>query len=84
MQEFDKHEIDTSVQLDAYEQTRRSQAPELEAPASSQPPTTPHNVDEEDADDTDSEDRDQGEPSSFDILQDDGYRVTYKKERKAM
>ena len=58
MQEFDKHEVVTSVQLDGDEQTRRSQTPELRAPTSLQPPLSPHNVDEEKADDIDSEDGD--------------------------
>ena len=38
MQEFDKHDIDTSVQLDDYEQTRQRQTPEIGASASPQPP----------------------------------------------
>ena len=71
MQEFDKHEIDTSQQLDEYEQIRRSQTPELGATTSAQPSIAPHNNDEDDADDTDFEEGDQGKPSLFDILQDD-------------
>ena len=68
IQEFDKHEIDTSVHLDAYEQTRRSQTPKLGATIYPQPPTTPHKADEEEAGDTDSEEGHQGEPSLFNIL----------------
>ena len=75
MQEFDKHEIDTSVQLDGYEQGRKRQTPELGATTFSQPPTTTHTTDqeeveEEETDKMDSEE-DEVEPSLFDILQDD-------------
>ena len=56
MQEFDKHDIVTSVQLDDYEQTRRTQTLELGASASPQPPPQPHNTNDESADDiTDTE-----------------------------
>ena len=50
MQEFDKHEIGAFVQLDNYEQTRRGETEELEAPTSSQQPPQPHNTDEKGAD----------------------------------
>ena len=74
MQEFVKHEIDTSVQLDCYEQTKRSQTPNLKAPTTSQQPPTAQNADEEEGnadDDTNTDHGDEEEPSLFDILHDD-------------
>ena len=68
MQEFDKHEIDTVVQFEAYEAERQSQTPGLSAPeptASSQP-STKHTHQNEEFDNDD-----EHEPSLFDILHDD-------------
>ena len=78
MEEFDAHEIDTSVKLDGYERDRRQQTAELGPPPASQP-QPPDNEDNEgnrgdaDADDNDNDNKqEQGvEPSLYNILQDD-------------
>ena len=67
MQEFDKHDIDTAVQFEAYEAERQRQTPGLGAPettTTSQPLTEPAQPMEE------SDDDDEHEPSLFDILDD--------------
>ena len=46
MEEFDAHDIDTSVKLDGYERDRRQQMAEVGAPPASQPPP-PNNEDNE-------------------------------------
>ena len=80
MQEFDKHDVDTSVELDNIEAERVSKTPGLGAPDSTEPrPSTEEahqeNDDEEDTkdedDDDDSATTQEEEPSLFDILQDD-------------
>ena len=80
MQEFDKHDVDTSVELDTVEAERVSKipglgAPESEVPRSSTKETHQQTNDEEDTEDeeedADFEPRHEGEPSLFDILQDD-------------
>ena len=73
MQEFDKHDIDTSVQFDAYEAERRSQTPSLGAPVLVAPSPQPSIEDTQQStkSDDDEEDMQQPEPSLFDILQDD-------------
>ena len=73
MQEFDKHEIDTSIQLEGHEQTRRNQTPELGDPTSSQPPPSDRNTNAKNADDdtnTNTDNDNEVEPSLFNILQD--------------
>ena len=74
MQEFDKHDIDTVVQLDAFEAERQSQIPGLRAPeAVATPPPRPSTEDTQQpaySNDDDKESQ-QHEPSLFDILQDD-------------
>ena len=68
MQEFDKHDIDTTFQFEAYEDERQRQTPGLNAPdtaTTSQPSTEPKKQTEE------SDDDDEHEPSLFDILDDD-------------
>ena len=67
MQEFDKHDIDTAVQFEAYEAERQRQTPGLGAPettTTSQPLTEPAQPMEE------SDDDDEHEPSLFDIFDD--------------
>ena len=68
MQEFDKHEIDTAIQLEAYEAERQSQTLCLSAPEpiASSRPSTEHTHQTEESDDDD-----EHEPSLFDILDDD-------------
>ena len=71
MQEFDNHEIDTSVQLDGYEQTRRIQTPELGAPTSSQSPPSPHNTDADNTDEdtnTETDNDNEAEPRNRTII----------------
>ena len=76
MEEFDAHDIDTSVKLDGYEQDRRQQTAELGPPPSSQP-QPPHNEgnegnrDNDDDNENDDEQEQGAEPSFYDILQDD-------------
>ena len=79
MQEFDKHDIDTSVQLDHVEAERVSKTPGLGAPETSQPgPLTEQahheNNTEEDTDTNDNvaelHPRPDEEPSIFDIFDD--------------
>ena len=68
MQEFDKHDIDTAVQFEAYEAERQRQTPGLSAldtATMSRPSTEPEQQMEE------SDDDDEHEPSLFDILDDD-------------
>ena len=75
MQEFDKHDVDTSVKLDAFEAERQSQTPGLATPETVEPqPSTEntHQFTEFDEEDEESEEElQQSEPSLFDILQDD-------------
>ena len=74
MQEFDKHDIDTAVQLDAFEAERQSQIPGLGAPEPvAPPPPRPSTEDTQQPADSDDDDKEsqQHEPSLFDILQDD-------------
>ena len=80
MQEFHKHDVNTSVQLANIEAERVSKTHGLRAPesAESRPSTkeahqeTEKDEDNDDEDeDTDNEARQEGEPSLFDILQDD-------------
>ena len=65
MQEFDKHDIDTVVQFEAYEAERQFQTPRLGAPepATTSRPSTEHTHQTEESDDDD-----EHEPSLFDIL----------------
>ena len=78
MQEFDKHDIDTSVQLDKVEAERVSKTPGLGAPETSQPgPSTEQGHQEHNQnDDTDTNDDvaklppRPDEPSIFDIFDD--------------
>ena len=68
MQEFDKHDIDTAVQFEAYEAERQRQTPGLSASdtaTTSRPSTEPEKQMEE------SDDFNEHEPSLFDILDDD-------------
>ena len=68
MQEFDKHDIETAVQFEAYEAERQRQTPGLSAPdtaTTSRPSTEPENQRAE------SDDDEEPEPSIFDILEDD-------------
>ena len=67
MQEFDKHEVDMAVQLEAYEAERQRQTPGLNAPetATTSRPSTEHTQQMEESDDDDKH-----EPSLFDILDD--------------
>ena len=69
MEEFDAHDIDTSVKLDGYERDRRQQMTELRPPPTSQPPP-PDNEDNEGnrADDNNNDDEQEAEPSLYDIL----------------
>ena len=71
MQEFDKHENDTIVQLEAYEAERQSQTPGLSTPEQVAPsrPSTEHTHQSAESDDDD--DTQNHEPSLFDILHDD-------------
>ena len=71
MQEFDKHEIDTAIQLEAYEAKRQSQTLCLSAPEpiASSRPSTEHTHQTEESDDND--DPQNHEPSLFDILHED-------------
>ena len=74
MQEFDKHDVDTVVQLDNLESERRNQTTGLGAPETEKPrPSTEdtHKFIESEDEDEDEEDVQQPEPSLFDILQDD-------------
>ena len=68
MQEFDKDEIDRTVQFEAYEAERQHQTPGLSAPETTTPsrPSTEHTQQIEESDDDD-----EHEPSLFDILDDD-------------
>ena len=68
MQEFDKHDIETVVQFEAYEAERQRQTPGLSAPdttTTSRPSTEPEKQREE------SDHDEEPEPSLFDILDDD-------------
>ena len=68
MQEFDKHDIETTVQFEAYEAERQRQTPGLSAPdttTTSRPSTEPEKQREE------SDHDEEPEPSLFDILDDD-------------
>ena len=68
MQEFDKHDIETIVQFEAYEAEPQRQTPGLSAPdttTTSRPSTKPEKQGEE------SDDDEEPEPSLFDILDDD-------------
>ena len=67
MQEFDKHDIDTTVQFEAYEAERQRQTPGLSAPetTTTSRPSTEHTQQMEESDDDDKH-----EPSLFDILDD--------------
>ena len=72
MQEFEAHDIDTSLKLDSYERDRRQQTTALGPPPTSQP-QPPHNEgNEENRDEDDANEQEQGvEPSLYNILQDD-------------
>ena len=80
IQEFDKHDVDTSVELDTDDAERPRKIPGLEAPDLVDPKTSTTETHQETGDeegtededeDTDFEARHEGEPSLFDILQDD-------------
>ena len=74
MQELDKHDGVTTVQLNKLEVERRSQTPGLGAPETEklQPSTEDtHKFTESKDEDEDEEDVQQPEPSLFDVLQDD-------------
>ena len=68
MQEFDKHEIDTVVQFEAYKAETQHQTLGLSAlePATTSWPSTEHTHQTEESDDDD-----EHEPCLFDILHDD-------------
>ena len=79
MQDFDKHEIDTSVQLDHIKAEGISKTPGLEAPETSKsgPSTTQAHHENDTEEDTEDDDEDaefqtkpEEEPSIFDILDD--------------
>ena len=78
MQEFDKHDIGTSVQLDKIEAERTSKTPGLQAPEIIQPEHTTKSEHSKPAPDNDCDidDDEEGmhprpeEPSIFDILND--------------
>ena len=78
MQEFDKHDIGTSVQLDKIEAERTSKTPGLQAPDTVQPdqPTESEQSKPAPDDDCDTDDDEErmhprpDEPSIFDILND--------------
>ena len=68
MQEFDKHDIETTVQFEAYEAERQRQTPGLSAldtATMSRPSMEPEKQREE------SDEDEEPEPSLFDILDDD-------------
>ena len=74
MEEFDAHDIDTSLKLDSYERDRRQQTIALGPPPTSQP-QPPHNEgneenrdEEDDNNDSDNEQRQGAKPSLYDIL----------------
>ena len=79
MQEFDKHDVDTSVELDNIEAERVSKTPGLGAPDSADPRPSTEEAHQENDDGEDTEDEEddvskapqEEEPSLFDILQDD-------------
>ena len=77
MQEFDKHDVDTSVELDNIEAERVSKTPGLGAPDSADPRPSTEEAHEENEDGEDTEDEDEDdvgvapqeeETSLFDIL----------------
>ena len=69
MQEFDKHDVDTVVRLDAFEAERQSQTPGLRAPETVAPqPSTEDTRQSTESDDDEEEEMQQHEPSLFDIL----------------
>ena len=76
MQEFDKHDIDTSVQLDKVEAERISKTPGLKAPDTAQPGPANEQAQTEPDDESDTDDDVEemnprpDEPSLFDILDD--------------
>ena len=71
MEEFDAHDIDTSVKLDGYERKRWQLTAELGAPRAlvAQPPQT--NDTDNNVNVTDTKHEQEEEPSPFNILQDD-------------
>ena len=73
MQEFDKHNIDTVVQFDAYEAERKSQTLGLGTPKPVAPSPRPSTKDTQQSTESADEEEEvqQPEPSLFDILQDD-------------
>ena len=72
MQEFDKHDVDTVVQLDNLESERRNQTTGLRAPETEKPRPSPEDTHTFiETEDKDTKDMQQLEPSLFDILQDD-------------
>ena len=68
MQEFDKHDIETTVQFDDYEAERQRQTPGLGAPDIA---TTSRPSKESEKQREGSDDDKEPEPSLFDILDDD-------------
>ena len=75
MEEFDAHDIDTSIKLDNYERKQQEQTAELRAStAQPQPPPQTNNANEgennADENDNDYEQGHEEEPSLFDILHD--------------
>ena len=76
MQEFDKHDVNISIQLDNIEAERVIKTPKLGPPESAIPRPSPEETtkfknDEDEDEDADNEARQEEEPSLFDILQDD-------------
>ena len=70
MEEFDVHDIDTSVHFDGYEQERRQQTTELGA-STDQPQANHGERQGKDVNVTDTEHGTKEESSLFDILHDD-------------
>ena len=71
MEDFDAHDIDTSVKLDNYEHEQWQQTTELGEPAKSPPQTDNTNGEEYKTIENDTDTEHEEEPSLFDILQDD-------------
>ena len=70
MQEFDKHEIDMSVQLDAYAAEQQRQTPSPKAPDTSTQPPRPSTTEEQVVgSESDDEQEHQEEPWLFNIFQ---------------
>ena len=70
MQEFDKHEIDMSVQLDAYAAEQHSQMPGIRVPETFTQPPRPSTTEEQVVgSESDDEQEHQEEPWLFNIFQ---------------